>query len=182
MNEWTFAVGLAALAQVSITFLVQIARILFARGKRDTMLSRVVAVFLGLAVGAAILPQFLPIGATTDVLYARLINARDDVFQQGLNFAGLSLVAFIGTFAMHELGLAREGERARDVLLFVICLMSALLLRILAQTLFRHQPGEQGFLALQMVPALACSIGSLLAVAYIHAGGSVMDTDVDQAG
>jgi hypothetical protein len=31
-----------------------------------------------------------------------------------------------------------------------------------------------------VAPALACGIGSLLAVAYIHVGGSVMDTDVDE--
>ena len=179
MNEWAFAVGIAALAQVCLTLLAQIVRTLSAPGRRYATPARVVAVLLGLAVGAAMLPQFLPVGATTDVLYARLINARDDVVQQGLNFAGLSVVAFIGTFAMHEFSLARESERVREVMLFVVCLLSALLVRILVQTLLRHQPGEQGFLVLQSMPAIACSLGSLLAITYIHAGGGIVETGVE---
>jgi hypothetical protein len=88
-------------------------------------------------------------------------------------------VAFIGTIFLHEFSLARESERIRDVLLFVVCLLSALLARILMQTLFRHQPGEQGFLALQSMPAIACSLGSLLALAYIYAGSGAVEADAD---
>ena len=180
MDNWVFVLGLVALTQLAITFVWQIARILFGPGRPDAMIARVIAVGLGLAVGAVLIPRFLPAGAGIDVLYLRLINARHAPFQQGLNLAGLAFIAFIGTYALNQLGFAREGERSRDVLLLAVCVLSAFLLRILAETLFRHQPGEPGFLALQALPAMACSVGSLIALGWLHVGGGVVKTDADE--
>lgn len=168
MNNLAFACGLGALALVTITFLVLIKRILAASGKDGAMIARVIAVVLGVAVGGVILPNFLPLGATTGALYARLIDARESIFLQGMNFASLTLVGFVSTYFLYQLGLTRERERSRDYLLVIVSLITTFLLRILVETLFRYRPGQPGFLWLQTLPIVACSVGCLLALMHIY--------------
>jgi hypothetical protein len=76
MDNVVFGAGLLALAQVAMTFLVLIKIILAAPGRHDAIISRPVAVLLGIVVGTVVIPYFLVPGATTDALYWRLVNAR----------------------------------------------------------------------------------------------------------
>lgn len=168
MDNVVFGAGLAALAQVTITFLILIKIILSAPGRHDAMISRLIAVLLGILLGAVVIPHFLLPGATTDALYARLINARESVFRLAGNFMGLAMVGYVSTYGLHLLGRAQETERHRDYLLLVVCLVVVFLLRIFVETMFRFAPGEPGFLFLQIFPAVACSAGSLLALMHIH--------------
>jgi Na+/phosphate symporter len=168
MDNVVFGAGLAALAQVTITFLILIKTILSAPGRNDAMISRPIAVLLGVLIGAVVIPHFLPPGATTDALYARLVNARESIFRLGGNFMGLTIVGYVSTYGLHLLGLAHESERLRDYLLLVVCLVVVFLLRIFVETMFRFAPGDPGFLFLQILPAVACSVGSLLALMHIH--------------
>jgi hypothetical protein len=177
VNNWVFALGLAALAQVSITFVVEIGRILFGPGRPDAMIARVIAVLLGLAVGGVVVPPLLPIHAGTDVLYNRLIDSRDHPLAMGLHLAGIAFIGYVGTYGLNQIGLAREEERIRDSLLVVVCLLSAFLLRILIDTLFRHMPDQPGFLGIQILPMIACSAGSLIALLHLHAGGGLIRAD-----
>ena len=164
MNNWLFVLGLAALAHISITFVVQISRILFGPGRSDAMIARVIAVLLGLAAGGLVVPPLLPIHAGTDILYDRLINSRDQPLALGLHLAGIAFIGYVGTYGLSQIGLVREGEGIRDSILVVVCLLSAFLLRILIDTLFRHMPDQPGFLGIQALPMVACSLGSLVAL------------------
>ena len=177
MSDWLFLLGVAALAQVSMTFVVQIGRILFGPGRSDAMIARVIAVLLGLAAGGVLIPPFLPVHAGTEILYDRLIDARYKPVVLGLHLAGIAFIGYIGTYALNQIGMAREEERIRDSILVVVCLLAAFLLRILIDTLFRYMPEQQGFLELQALPMVACSVGSLVALLHLHAGGGLIKAD-----
>jgi hypothetical protein len=181
VNDWLFALGLTALAQVSMTFLMQIGRILFGPGRSYAMVARVIAVLLGLAAGGLVVPLFLPIHAGTDVLYARLLASRDFPWAMGLHLAGIAFIGYIGTYGLNQIGFAREQEPARDFILVAVCLLSAFLLRILIDTLFRHMPGQSGYLGIQVFPMIACSVGSLVALLHLHAGGGLIKPDSEAA-
>jgi hypothetical protein len=167
-NNVVFGAGLLALAQVAITFMVLIKVILAAPGRHGAIISRPIAVLLGIVAGAVVIPYFLVPGATTDALYERLVDARDSNIRLVGNFVGLAIVGFVSTYGLHLLGLAHENERHRDYLLFVVCLVAFFLLRVFVETMFRNAPGDPGFLSLQILPAVACSLGSLLALMNIH--------------
>jgi hypothetical protein len=168
MDNVVFGAGLLALAQVAITFLMLIKVILAAPGRHDAIISRPVAVLLGIVVGAVVIPYFLVPGATTDALYWRLVNARESGIRLAGNFMGLAIVGFVSTYGLHLLGRTHESERHRDYLLFVVCLVAFFLLRVFVETMFRIAPDNPGFLYLQILPAVACSLGSLLALMNIH--------------
>jgi hypothetical protein len=129
---------------------------------------------LGLAVGGLVIPPFLPVHAGIDVLYARLIASRDLPWMMGLHLASIAFIGYVGTYGLNQIGLAREEEPARDFILVAVCLLSALLLRILIDTLFRHMAGQSGYLGIQVFPMIACSVGSLVALLHLHAGGGLI--------